>query len=331
MIDSSNPNFLTGENLLRHPNLHRFSHGAMATVFEAFLFHDDRTYANQAAVEAFRIADAVEQELSRFAPNGDVGRINRAATGDAVRVGTHALECLSLGLELQKRTRGAFDLTAGALKDRWLRSNGGMQNAGMEQAKEPPDVEPPPFMVDRDTHTVRLLRPATLDLGAIGKGYAVDRMAESLHEWDIATALVHGGRSSVFAYGSVPGRSGWPVAIRHPEDRARELGCFDLNGRGMGASGLEKGPHIVHPGTGRPVEPGRAVWAFAPDAATADAVSTAFMVMTLEEIRSFCLEHVEILAVLATKGRGVEAGEVLAFGAIGLDGIGMRHTDPEVP
>ena len=85
---------------VHHPNLHRFSHQAMATVFEVFIFHEDRVYSQQAAMEAFRLADVLEIELSRFVPNGDIGRINALPPGESARVGIHAFACMKRGLEI---------------------------------------------------------------------------------------------------------------------------------------------------------------------------------------------------------------------------------------
>jgi FAD:protein FMN transferase len=287
-----------------HPNLHRFSHQAMATVFEIFIHHEDKSYSHQAAMEAFRLADALETDLSRFIPNGDIGRINSLAPGGSTRVGVHAFACLKRGLELGVKTGGCFDILIGSLKDtrmdRASRAERPKKNDGFRRP-----AGPNPLELNAESFEVRVSDRVTIDLGAFGKGYAADRMAESLREWDIESAFVHGGRSSVHAYGRLPDGSGWPVTISHPGDRGKILGRFKLRDRAMGASGLEKGSHIFDPRTGEPVRDRVAAWVLGPDAATADALSTAFMVMGIEDGRTYCSGHPEIQAmVMAEEGDG---------------------------
>jgi len=75
---------------------HRFSHAAMATVFEVRCVHADARYAAQAAQAAFDLVDRLEQELSRFVGNSDISRINHLAAGQRTRVNPSAMECLEI-------------------------------------------------------------------------------------------------------------------------------------------------------------------------------------------------------------------------------------------
>src|SRR5580765_8095910 len=72
----------------------RFSHEAMATVYEMYTAHVDAGYAAQAAQATFDLVDRLERELSRFLPNSDIGRINELAPGERTRVAPTTLECL---------------------------------------------------------------------------------------------------------------------------------------------------------------------------------------------------------------------------------------------
>jgi thiamine biosynthesis lipoprotein len=313
---SEAPSFLVAADpILDRPDLHRFSHEAMASVIEIFILHEDGTYAGQAAWEAFRVADRLESELSRYVPNSDVGRINRLRPGESIRVGADAFECLKRCRELSDLTGGAFDATAGFLKDFWLGREAPSRNPSKVRAAS---VSGRTGMrgieLDGESLDVRAARRTTVDLGAFGKGYAVDRMAETLREWGIALALVHAGRSSVFAFGRPSPASGWPVTISLPCGRRKTIRRFELNGRAMGASGVGKGPHIIDPRTGEPARGRLAAWAFAQDAATADALSTAFMVMEPDEVRAFCSAHPEIQAlVLLKEGTGGKI-RLMSFG-----------------
>lgn len=278
----------------------------MATIFEILLFREDGTYAHQAALEAFRILDALDSELSRFNPNGDIGRINALSPGESAAVGIHAFSCLKRGLELGADTAGCFDIFIGSLKD--ARPDDSSERTGIQKDFRKSGSRPP-LELDERTFSVRVSERVAVDLGAFAKGYAVDRMAESLRDWDIESALVHGGRSSVYAGGRMPDGCGWPVTSSLPGDSGKVVRRFELRDSAMGASGLEKGSHIFDPRTGEPVRGRIAAWVLGPDAAVSDALSTAFMVMEPEEVRLYCSGHPELQVMVLEKsepGTGAE-------------------------
>ena len=287
------------------PDVHRFAHQAMATTFEVIIQYEDRSYAQQAARAAFDEVDRLEGHLSRFLETSDVTWINHLPAGQPVQLSLDAFECLKISAEVSAETGGAFDVTVGLLVDCWL-----------DKAKKMPRTPTPEeldfarahtgmdlILFDEPTHAVALTdSPIRVDLGAVGKGYAVDRMAEMLREWSIDRALLHGGFSSVLALDAPQGMPGWPVTLSHPKDRRRTLARVMLQGVSVGGSGVEQGRHIIDPRTGEPAEGKIAAWAIAPDAARADAISTAFMVMTPDEVRAYCVEHPSVRALLVTGG-----------------------------
>jgi thiamine biosynthesis lipoprotein len=145
-----------------------------------------------------------------------------------------------------------------------------------------------------------------LDLGGIGKGYAVDRMAELLEEWDLERAIVHGGFSSVLALEAPAEGEAWPLTLTDPVEPSRLLARVSLRQQAISGSGLQKGAHIRDPRTGEGVRGRLAAWAAIPrhdvtrgnaigereprDRPTAitDALATAFMVSSAEEIAALC-------------------------------------------
>ena len=297
------------------PPAARFSHHAMATVFEIAIVHEDAKYAEQCAHEAFREVDRLERLLSRYIDNSDISRINAARVGEPVRVGADAFECLQHCAELSTSTNSACDVAIGALLRYW--SNVGakgqpgtddrlaelVSESGMDQVR-----------LDKLEHTVvRRSDLVSIDLGGYGKGYAVDCMARVLHDWDVGCALLHGGTSSVLALGAPPGERGWQVTLRHPSDREQVIGRFHLENRVVSGSGLRKGCHIIDPRTGNPASRTRAAWAITRTAAVGDALSTAFMIMSPEEIREYRKHDPETRAILI-RGESESAGTVLRFG-----------------
>jgi len=302
------------------PGMQRFSHEAMATTFEVIILQEDADarYAQQAAWAAFNELDRLEAELSRFVENSDISRINNLAPKGSLRVGLDAFECLQISTRIYDETNGAFDITIGLLLDCWLNEDKTMRTPSQQQlnlARERTGIHL--LKLDEAEHTVQVLAgPVQIDLGGIGKGYAVDRMAELLHDWSIDTAVIHGGYSSVLALDAPSGTKGWPLTLSNPVNRKQTLAGLHLQGRALSGSGLQQGRHIIDPRTAQPVEGKRAAWACAPDAATADALSTAFMVMKPDEVKEYCSNHPGTLAMIVLEDRDEETQKdrILRFG-----------------
>ncbi len=304
---------------------HRFCHKAMTTTFEIFTVHTDARYAQQAAWAAFDELDRLERELSRFIENSDISRLNNLTAGQSLLVGPAAFECLQLCVRMYAETNGAFDITIGSLMDCWVGKDKTMRTPSKEQlnlARQHTGLHL--IKLDEAQHTVQLLgKGVQIDLGGIGKGYAIDRMAELLGDWSIDTALIHGGYSSVLALGKPPGTKGWPVTLNNPGNRKQSLVRLYLQDRAVSGSGLQKGRYIIDPRTAQLVEGKRAAWAYGPDAATADALSTAFMVMSPDEVEQYCCRHSDVLSMIVTKGRDTETqkDKILRFGSWNDSGL----------
>lgn len=278
----------------------RFSHEAMATTFEVIIVHEDERYARQAAIAAFDEVDRLESELSRFLENSDVARINSLPANQPLQLGLDTFECLKIAQRIYTETNGAFDITIGSLLKCWRNNDGTPRNPS------PKEIDLARLhtgtnllQLDETEHTVRLsASPVEIDLGGIGKGYAVDRVAELLRDWSIDVALISGGYSSVLALDSPPEKKGWPLTMTNPAGKKEVLARPFLQKAALSGSGVQKGGHIIDPRNIQPVEGRRAAWSSAPDAATADALSTAFMIMGLDEIKRYCSLHQNTLAMV---------------------------------
>jgi thiamine biosynthesis lipoprotein len=157
--------------------------------------------------------------------------------------------------------------------------------------------------------------PVRLDLGGFGKGYALDKMAELLADWEIDSFAMHGGQSSVL-FGDAPGDIGWPITISDPFDDYRVMREFHLAHIAIGGSGLIKGRHIIDPRTAQPLENDRAAWAFAPTAAGADGLSTTFMLLSLQEIADLCGEYPQLSAIIIQKNMEPIAERLVYIGNV---------------
>ncbi|OHB77650.1 MAG: hypothetical protein A2Z25_04690 [Planctomycetes bacterium RBG_16_55_9] len=300
------------------PGMKRFSHEAMATTFEIIIIHEDEHYARQAAAAAFEEVDRLEGELSRFIENSDISRINNLPAHQPMLLGLDAFECLKISVQMYAETNGAFDVTIGSLLKCWRNEDGSPRTpSGEELNFARLHTGSHLLQLDEREHTIRLAASSVqVDLGGIGKGYAVDRVAELLRQWSIETALISGGYSSVLALEAPPGTKGWPLTLSDPADHRRILARPHLRAGALGGSGVQKGGHIISPRTGRPVESKRAAWSYAPDAVTADALSTAFMIMDPDEIRQYCSLHRDRRAIVIVRERDekMEKERILHFG-----------------
>ena len=281
----------------REPGLRRFSHEAMNTLFEVVVAGADARYAAEAAQAAFALVDRLEGELSRFRHNSDITRINHLAAGERTRVGEAAFECLVIARHIHDLTGGAFDIAIGT---------------GLSALE-----------LDPETYEVHATADGTrVDLGGIGKGYAVDRVAELLEEWGLERAFVHGGFSSAVALEPPEGSDGWPLTLSDPREPSQIFTRLSIRQAALSASGVRKGDHIRDPRTGAPVRGRLAAWvalprpaklgAAAPDAgpriapgAVADALTTAFMLLPVDEIEALCERSPGLDAwILADGGAG---------------------------
>jgi FAD:protein FMN transferase len=300
-------------------NLLSFKHNAMAAMFEIFMVHHDAVYAEQAAWAAFEELDRIENNLSRFMDNSDISRINSLAMGQPLQLGLTAFECLATSVEMFRQTKGAFDITICPLYGCWLDKDRKPRKPSKKQLEAAIKKTGSNLLeLNESEHTVILRADGVrIDFGAVGKGYAADKIAQLLGEWGIAVALISAGQSTILPMGVPDGLAGWPVTLSDPTDYSRLIAKIHLSGVAISASGVRKGQHIINPRSGKPVtRPG--AWSMAKTAAEADALSTAFMVMSVNSVRSFCEKHRDTSAILVLSGKSKKTGgQILRFGRWG--------------
>jgi thiamine biosynthesis lipoprotein len=289
----------------------------MATTFEVVLPFGT-PQANAIADTVFDEIDRLEAQLTAYRDSSEVCRLNRRAAAHAVPVEEGLFDLLSLCARLTAETQGAFDVTAGALIKAWGFFRG--------PRCVPPDPELATALaqvgmghvrLDAGSRAVRFLRPGLeINLGSIGKGYALDRVGQLLRDgWGITSALLHGGRSSILALGTEPGsRGGWTVGVRHPWDPEKRLAVVRLQDRALGTSAAtfqhlehqgRKLGHILDPRTGWPASGMASATVLAPTAAEADALATAFFILGVERAKAYGEKHPEVGAILLPDGSDV--------------------------
>lgn len=281
---------------------------AMACRFEITLPPE-----NEAGLAASRSAldevDRLEARLSLFRETSEISRINKRAAASPVRVEPDLFSLLEECRALHHETEGAFDITSGPLSTCWgfLRREGrvpepeeleaALLNVGMQN-----------IVLDSRIRTIRFTRAGVeINLGSIGKGYALDRVGGSMRRRGIRAALLSGGSSSVLAMGSGSPSGGWVVGVRHPLRRNNRLARLRLWNCGMATSGggeqhFESGgkrySHVIDPRTGSPAERVAGVTVIARSAAVADALATAFCVGGRDLAERYCSTHRDVVAII---------------------------------
>ena len=272
---------------------------AMACDFDVMLNPDGPDTQIESASAALELIHELEQLMSVYREDAQLATINRTAATAAVEVDPELFSLLLRAEWIASLTDGAFDPVAGALVALWrrCRHENRLPTADeIEAALASSGVQHVDF--DDASRTVWFDRSGVeFNLGAIGKGHAVDRAGELLLERGVSNWLVHGGRSSVRAQGTHAGHDGWPVGLRNPLLPDKPFGTLLLKDAALSTSGTavqwfrhegKRYGHILDPRTGWPVETMLSVSVIAPDAALADALSTAFFVLGVEKALACC-------------------------------------------
>jgi thiamine biosynthesis lipoprotein len=260
----------------------------MGTLCDLTLFDAPPEQAPAAAEAAFQEIARLERVMSTWDPESELSRVNRAAGTDAQTISRDLAGVTSAALDACRESGGAFDPTVGPLLHLWRFDT------------DQPTRPPPAAAAEARTHVgcekislttdppgIRLPGGASLDLGGIGKGYAVDRALDVLRARGIHRAKMDFGSSSLAFEGTVEG--GWHVVLADPRDRDKPLIAFRVENGSISSSGQRERSfvqdgrqygHIFDPRRGEPVEsPLLLVTVIAPDGTRADALSTALFVM----------------------------------------------------
>lgn len=239
---------------------HSFTHEAMATQFEVIVAGQEREYARQAAAAVFQEVERINNLLNKYDAGSDIGQVNLLKPGGSVRVAIETLECMERAAWAYGVSGGLFDPTIGT-GFQWLE-------------------------IDRDHFSIGWKKggKGEVDLGGIGKGYAIDKASEVLADWAVAEAVVNGGTSTVLALGRE-----WELGVGGPWGEKAGFTTVTLKNQALSGSGTEvKGAHIINPQTGKPAKRHLAAWAIHSSAAASDALSTAFMMMEEGNIERLC-------------------------------------------
>lgn len=257
---------------------------AMNARFAAWLDGADDEHLEAVAVAVEEEVGRLDRLLSRFDPRSEIARVNREAAVRPVRVEQELFALLARCEAARQMTDGCFDITRTG-------------RAALE--------------LDAEAVTVQFTHiDITLDLGGIGKGYALDCAREILLRFGVTRALLHGGTSSVLALDATEGTTGWTVDLRHPLwPEVQPVAKLVLENRALSCSTVRHGDvdksDVVDPATGRALEGNAACVVLAASATEAEIFSTALLAMGRARAVNYLCAHPQ----LDVQVRWSESGE----------------------
>ena len=249
---------------------HTFKHEAMKTTFTLRLIHAQAKLACDAANQAFALIDEMENVLSRYISGSDVSQINRMQSGQTLFISETCYECIRIALKIYIASDGLFDITLGRQIEHQKTAMTGVVPSIKGQ-----------LMVDPDRPAIHCIKAGReIDLGGIGKGYALDCIVPLLRDLGIKSGLVAAGASTQLAFGE----NSWGIELTG----STSMPVVELKNQALSVSGIEiQGSHIVSP---RQTEftqyPHARVRVVHEEAACADAWSTACLLMTESELEA---------------------------------------------
>ncbi|TWU27040.1 Thiamine biosynthesis lipoprotein ApbE precursor [Novipirellula galeiformis] len=254
--------------------------------------------AVEAAVEAADLLEGIEADLTIYRPTSEISRINLLAGETPVVVSESTFSLLQRAVYWGAQTGGAFDVTAGPLVEAWgFTQRSGKKPTAQEIKKACDCVGYQHLRLAPADRSVAFAVPGmAINLGGIGKGDALDRLAKHLRSRGVRDFLIHGGNSSVIASGDqTPGSGlGWAVGLAHPTKPNRRLAGIWLRDQALATSGSGKQffhhqgrryGHVIDPRTGYPAGDLLSLTLLMDHAADADALATGLFVSGSEAVR----------------------------------------------
>lgn len=303
------------------------SHYSMGTIFSITVYGANPIYVEPVVGQAFQEIDRLNCMMSNYRPDSEISIINREAFARNVAVTPELFDLLQESFHLSEGTAGTFDITVGQLMKSW----GFFQDLG----RVPSQVELLNVMkrtgfrhvkLDSATLSIRFDEPGVeLDLGAIGKGYAVDRVVDLLRGNGIDCALVSSGTSSIYALGAPPGQKGWEISICHPLDRRKQACSFQLSDLAVSISGIHEKSfaldgklytHILNPVDGEPADKTLMSVVVTASSTKSDALSTSFFVGGPDLSHAFLACHPDAAAILYVRDRSSQSLEEIILQSV---------------
>jgi thiamine biosynthesis lipoprotein len=296
----------------------------MGTVFEIAAYDQSSEHASKAIEKAFQEIVRIDDLLSNYKPDSALSNLNRSAHFHAEKVPPDLYRVIDQSIRFSRLSDGKFDISIAPLVDLWkaaLRGGDTPTRARLEEVRgcvgyEKIELTPP----DQISFRSSCLQ---LDLGAIGKGYAVDRAAEVLHSLGIRDALINAGGSTILAMGSPPNQTAWLVHLRDPSNKKdpqvmlKDESVSTSEQTAPSLLGNDSAGHIIDPNTGMPLKTVFAVSAVSKTATVSDALSTTLLLLGPTKGTALIKNTADVSAIWISQNAQVETaigGPEIRFG-----------------
>jgi thiamine biosynthesis lipoprotein len=276
---------------------------AMWTVVDILAYHPSRSEGEAAIAKALDEVERLDGILSNYEPESDISKLVRDARHKAVAVDASLFEIIQKSAELSTRSQGRFDVTIGPLLKVWKKAKeedrkptseelaAAQKCVGYDKIESTP---PDRILIRSDC--------VEIDVGGIGKGYAVERAMNILRAAGIRNALINAGSSAIAAIGAPPGGKGWPVRFIEGGSGSRSLLLEDAS-----IATSEQTGSIIDPLTGSPTSERMTVSVIAPSATLSDGLSTTLLLMSIDEGKKLLEQYGNVSAFWIAPGGQLKA------------------------
>jgi thiamine biosynthesis lipoprotein ApbE len=258
----------------------------MGTVFEIAAYAESSEKASAAIDKALQEIVRMDDLMSNYKPESALSKLNRSAHFQTQKVPPDLYRVIEQAVQFSRLSGGKFDITVAPLVNLWKAALSGDSMPSLSQRQQAEEcvgyqkieLTPP----DQITFRSSCMQ---LDLGAVGKGYAVDRAGETLRSCGIREALINSGGSSILAMGSPPGQTGWLVHLRDPSHKIdpyvvlKDQSVSTSEQTAVSLLAPESAGHIIDPTTGKPIDTRFAVSVITSSGTPSDGLSTTLLLI----------------------------------------------------
>jgi thiamine biosynthesis lipoprotein len=296
----------------------------MGTVFEIAAYGESTEEISRAIEKAFQEIVRMDDLMSNYKPESALSILNRSARFHTEKVPPDLYRVIERAVEFSRISNGKFDITIAPLVNLWKAALSGDSLPSAAQQRQAQAcvgyekiVFVPPDQIRFDSSCLQV------DLGAIGKGYAIDRAAELLRSLRVQNAYLNAGGSTIVTIGAPPGQAAWLVRLRDPSHKinpyvmVRDGSVSTSEQTEPSLLGRESAGHIIDPATGKPLESPYAVSVIAPNGTLSDGLSTTLLLIGPTEGKSLVNHTADVSAIWISPAAQVETasnGAQILFG-----------------
>ncbi len=290
----------------------------MGTFAEVSIYSNDEKAAGKAIEAALDEMERMDRIMSNYKSDSELSQVNKKAAKSPVPCNAELLDVIAQSQYYSELSGGAFDITVSPIVALWgfFREKGHVP-PDKEIEKLLPAVSWKNIVIDKGGNpkkpgAVSFKNAKTqIDLGGIGKGYAVDKALEIIKKSGIDNGCINLG-GNIYVLGAPQGKQAWKIGVQHPRNQDEILGYLELKNEATATSGDyerffefkgKRYSHIINPQTGRPVSGTIATTVVAPTGTEVDALSTIVFVLGHEKGMEIVKRMPHVDAMIAYEGK----------------------------